>query len=177
MFSALAVPGAVTPTVGTKSLSFTVSEPSPLTPPDWMLEHSTVTAAPLVRMAGLASLVKTLRARSAGALWRSIDTPPTWSNWLSVIVSVDPLLVLSMASRPIRLNATFVTDTADPLTTIAFFSMSRMAPFANCSGPATVRPSSKLIDVLLVSTAAPLTLMPAQSPLAGGGQGANGEGF
>src|SRR5205823_12594237 len=45
LFSALAVLGAATPTVGTKSFSLTVSEPSPLTPPDWMLEHSTVTAA------------------------------------------------------------------------------------------------------------------------------------
>jgi len=45
-----------------------------------------------------------------------------------VTVSVDPLFVLSMAWRPIRLKATFVTDSADPLTTIAFFSMSRIAP-------------------------------------------------
>ena len=81
-----------------------------------------------------------------------------------------------MASRPIRLKPTFVTDSGDPFTTIAFFSMSRMAPPAKCSGPLTVRPSSKLM-VVLVSTAAPLTLMPTQSPLAGGGQGASGEGF
>ena len=102
LFSTLAAAGAVTPTPGTKSFSLTASEASPVTPPDWMLEHWTVTAAPLVRIAGTASLVKTLRPRSAGAFWRLIDTPPTWSNWLSVIVSVDPLLVLSMASCPIR---------------------------------------------------------------------------
>src|SRR3989442_15504659 len=34
LFSALAPSGAVTPTVGAKSLSFTVSDPSPLSPPD-----------------------------------------------------------------------------------------------------------------------------------------------
>ena len=59
---------------------------------------------------------------------------------------------------------------------MAFFLMSRIAPPANCSAPPTVMPSSKLM-VALVSVAGPFTLMPSQSPLAGGGHADEGEGF
>src|SRR5260370_12286368 len=92
LFSALAPFGAVTPMVGAKSLSLIVSEPSPLSPPDWMLEHWSVTAAPADFTAGLPPLVKKFRLRSAGGFLRLIETPGAWSHWSSGVLSVVPPL-------------------------------------------------------------------------------------
>ena len=85
------------------------------------------------------------------------------------MVSGDPLLVLSMASLPMLLNATFVTESGDPLTTMALAAMSCIAPPAKCRAPPViVNPSSNPIDVF-VSVDAAVALMPAQSPLAAAG--------
>src|SRR2546429_6391403 len=85
LFSALAPAGAVTPTFVAKSFSLTTSPESPVTPPDWMLEHWSVVGAPMVFTAEPGLFGKTFGSRSAWAFWRLTATPPIGSKLFFVV--------------------------------------------------------------------------------------------